>query len=124
MNPYAKENIALRQQVSDLQYQLKQLRATDNSLVWRMRDRWGLTTTEARIVAIVFQSTGVVSKDVIHLRVYGHDVERGSNTIDVALSRARRKLAPDNITIQTFWFQGLFMPPESREIMRAAMALQ
>jgi DNA-binding response OmpR family regulator len=33
--------------------------------------------------------------------------------------RARRKLAPSNITIKTIIGKGYIMPPESRERMRA-----
>jgi DNA-binding response OmpR family regulator len=121
MNPYAKEVIALRQRVDDLEYELRELRSGSLKLIGPLCYRWNLTGMEAKVVATLFLDENAIPQEVITNRVYGLVAEHGegSNLVPVMVMRARRKLAPSNITIKTIIGKGYIMPPESRERMRA-----
>jgi hypothetical protein len=72
---------------------------------------FGLAPQEARLVWQVYRAASV-SKEVVHNAISGETAPR---IVAVVLSRARRKLSADGITIETIWGLGYRMDVLSKE---------
>lgn len=79
-----------------------------------------LTTQEARIVASLYKCNGeTVSKDRLFYALY-HDVldQPEIKIVDVYICKARKKLAPYDVTIETLWGKGYYLTKESIQILK------
>ena len=117
------EVIRLRQRVSDLEFELKQLRAVERKTSFTFCDLFRLTPKEGQLLAILYGASGTLTKEQLYCRIYGHDYEHlnGMKILDVYLSRIRKRLPPD-IVIETRHGVGHALSPESRNRLRMILA--
>lgn len=82
-----------------------------------------LTTHEAALVAALLRAPEM-SKDRLLTALYGHlpDAAPEVKIIDVFVCKARKKLKPFHIVIETIWGRGYRMTPPSKIILRQMMA--
>ena|SRR5688572_2375214 len=82
---------------------------------------WDLTRQEAWLVAALVEAAeGVSSKDLDRIiRASQSQCTGRSKLVDVVLCKARRKLHPFNVTIETVRAKGFRIPAETKEALRA-----
>ena len=85
--------------------------------------RKGFTVTQARIVAALYNSAGVIlSRDAISVAVFGrNDLEMGV-TVAQWLFRARKRLAALGVEILTIHGQGYMLTIEARDLLSVALS--
>jgi len=87
----------------------------------------GLPLTACKVVSIIRKRASVTTKDMIYSLLYGDRPECDQpipKIIEVEISKARAKLRPLGIEIQTIWSIGYLMEPESRRKLGSMMAAQ
>lgn len=73
---------------------------------WRPPIEWGLTNSEARVVATL-AGREMATKDQLMAALYSDRPEEPDGKIvDVLVCRIRRKLQPFGVVIETVWGQG------------------
>lgn len=104
-----RENDVLRERVRQLETAL----AGD---LQRLPIEWRLTESETVIVGVLLQRE-VARKDVLMTALYSGLVGEmpDPKIVDVYVHKARRKLKPFGITIETHWGVGYGLTPESRQ---------
>lgn len=105
------ENEALREEITRLKEALGQ--AVDLPVYL------GLTTSEARVIGVLL-AREAATKDTIMASLYrdGAKDEAEIKIVDVFICKARKKLAPFGITIETVWGQGYRMTPPMKAKLR------
>ncbi len=81
--------------------------------------QFGLTATEMKVLGILVQRE-IVSQKLIYGVLYGGDSDRQIKTIDVFISKIRRKLAPHGHEIKTSWGSGFYMDASARAALKEA----
>jgi DNA-binding response OmpR family regulator len=119
------ENLSLREQLEEAQEENRQLRelflpTTDFPLAWR------LSKTERRLLGALYAYTAgaPLSKEALHRAVSRDHVETHPKIVDVFICKARKKLIPLGIVIETVWGRGYCLTPDSRQIIREALTPQ
>jgi two-component system cell cycle response regulator CtrA len=106
------ENELLRERIAYLE------RANGRELLLPLE--LGLTKHEGRVVAMLYQRAEVCSKEQLMHGCYAdrHDDEPEIKIIDVFICKARKKIAPFGLKIETIWGRGYSMGPDSRALLR------
>jgi DNA-binding response OmpR family regulator len=116
-----KENRALKDRISFLEEQILQLKEMIIPTGWQAPKIFKLTHFEAIVLEALYNSeTPVTRKRMIDVLYYFRndgDMPSG-NTIEVFMSRLRRKTRKFNIEIETLRSRGYELTPESREILK------
>ncbi len=113
--------VRLREEVETLRERVRQLEA---AMMGADEPRLipGLTKTETTIVRLIASRPGGMSKesiaDVIYFGASDNDLPAIS-TVVVHVCKARRKLGPAGVFIETRWGWGWSMSPDSRARLRA-----
>lgn len=84
---------------------------------------WGLTQAEARLLGALIERD-LLTKDAAMAALYR---DRGADEpelkiVDVFICKARKKLKPYGITIETRWGVGYFMTAAMKAVARAGLA--
>lgn len=108
------ENETLRARVSDLEAQLM---AADG---WHAPLEWQLTSAESIIIGVLV-SRGMATKDAFLSALYRDFAkdEAEPKIVDVFVCKARKKLKPFGVTIETIWGQGYRLPEDQRAQLKA-----
>lgn len=83
---------------------------------------WGLSKAQTRLVVAVAQAPGCLKKDTVRLALGQIDRDVSDKVLEVQLVYARRLMAAVGVEILTVHGVGLTMSPESRAIVREALA--
>lgn len=81
---------------------------------------WKLTGQEQRVLGVLI-NRDLASKEAIMAALYGSRPDgdvAGAKIVDVFICKARKKLRPYGIEIQTVWAQGYRLPKEVRDRYR------
>jgi DNA-binding response OmpR family regulator len=78
-------------------------------------EAWGLTASENTLLNVLALRR-LASKEALHLALYGNDPDGGAaiKIIDVMVHKLRRKLAAQDIQIETVWGMGYRLSDETR----------
>lgn len=108
------ENDELRERVA----QLERLIMAEDPLPLE----WGLTETEEKVVRCLI-ARDLASKETIHFALYGSIGDEGADPkiVDVLICKARPKLAPFGIEIETQWGRGYRLSPDARKVIAASL---
>lgn len=108
------ENAAMRARIADLEAQLS---AADG---WRAPLEWQLTGKEAVIMGVLVSRT-MATKDAFMAALYREFAkdEAEPKIVDVFICKARKKLRPFGIVIETVWGQGYRLADGQREQLKA-----
>lgn len=81
---------------------------------------WGLTAHEARVIGVLL-TRELATKEAIMAALYsGRAVDAAEpKIVDVFVCKARKKLAPFGIEIETVWGQGYRIRREQRDVLVA-----
>ena len=112
---------SLVEQVEALQERVKYLEA----LIGRdthLPRAWGLSPLEEKIVSYLYKH-GFATKEQLIMTLWmdRDEPEFAESNMKIHLSRARRKLEPLDIKIETIWGKGLEMPARSRAIIKQVL---
>lgn len=127
MTPSEKQHEIDRQRIAALEAELdaalvriEQLEQMHFNVEWMAPDEIGLTTSENRVVGVLVGHEGVVTLERFMQALYSlrPDDPPEEKIIDVFICKARRKLRPFGVEIETRWGVGYLMPAESRAILQ------
>lgn len=112
----------LTAQVEELEETVRQLRAVTFNSEWTPPAALGLTEREAAVVAFLLGRDRLCTKNAIMDAIYSLAPETDEpmeKIVDVFVCKARRKLKPHGIAIETVWGRGYQMPADSKARLRA-----
>jgi two-component system cell cycle response regulator CtrA len=109
-----RENDALRARVRDLEEQF--------GFTFECPPQFGLTAQEARIFGLLLKKPLVTKEFAVSALYFHRQDEAEIKIVDVLICKARKKLKPHNIAIETVWGQGYRLPAESRAIAERLLA--
>jgi DNA-binding response OmpR family regulator len=119
-----------------LHAEIAALRAENDELRERLRQRdscqedqrrfpraWLLTPMERKLLLLLAQSERTKTRTQIFSQVWGYESDTQIKTIDVFMTKLRKKLRTIDcgIEIKTDWGIGFYCPPSSIERLRAAL---
>jgi two-component system cell cycle response regulator CtrA len=109
------ENEILREKVAQLEELL--------GLTFPAPLEFGLTGSEAKAFGVLM-NRDIATKDAIMAGLYADKPFGGEaepKIVDVFICKARRKLKPFSIKIETVWGQGYRLTPETKAIVRSML---
>ncbi len=77
----------------------------------------GLGRVEIKLLGVLMHRE-FASRGMIYNALYGDDSDRQEKTIDVHISKIRRKLAPHGHEIKTSWGEGYYLEPATRAALK------
>jgi DNA-binding response OmpR family regulator len=84
---------------------------------WEGRDL-ELTRRERELLSVLVAAVGrTLRREAIHRAVWGHAMARGDRTVDVTVSRLRRRLATAGVTVEIVTQPGVgyrLVPPDGQ----------
>ncbi|SDC08087.1 two-component system, cell cycle response regulator CtrA [Bradyrhizobium brasilense] len=108
------ENDALRARIRDLEEQL--------GFTFECPPQFGLTAHEAKIFGLLMKKPLVTKEFAISALYFHKQDEAEIKIVDVFICKARKKLKPFNIEIETVWGQGYRLTAASRAIAEQLLA--
>lgn len=81
-------------------------------------DEWGLTVQEARLVGALINAPGYLTHHSLLLALYDHPRSVDPELIKVLVCKARRKLTPFHVEIETIYGRGYFIADTVKDALR------
>ncbi len=119
-DPKLIEIAALRDEVARLTEELRQVKEAffgELPFLEREAPALRLTPTERRLLAALYRADRLLTRRALHIAVSGIEPESHEKTIDVLLSKLRRKLKPHSVDIENVWGEGFRMGASGRAIV-------
>lgn len=111
------QNKRLREENDELREMVRQLQ--EKGLEPLPADVPYLSGREEVVFRALLGSPGVVTREAIYTRIYGHDSDVQDHIIDVFISHLRTKLAGSRYDIRTVWARGWRMLVAAEEAKAA-----